>query len=317
MAHSKPIQTNEQSASYEHKMKCDGTPNPRYVDLLDEDPPIAGQKFACLSFVSPEEILKSKNEFYFQQFLNSWDMNKSLEKFNQFVNFISFKYNIDAELIQSDLKEFVSSEEDAIRSASSIADDYKNYVERFSDKLDEQFGLANEFATTTRGVKVRGVFSTQPEAEMKCKQLRELDPSHDVYVGTVGIWMPFHPNAYKTGKVEYLEDELNQLMQEKNKNEDKAKLEFEKRIRETKEDAIKNNITKAEQSGNLLTQTIDDNGELINIKNIQDDGDDIRTPAPVTNTKGGLEASRIASSNVMKDMFASENVSPSTDFGID
>jgi hypothetical protein len=49
--------------------------------------------------------------------------------------------------------------------------------------------------------------------------LREVDPNHDVYVGQVGIWMPFHPEAYKTGRVEYLEEELNQLMNEKTKNE--------------------------------------------------------------------------------------------------
>ena len=30
----------------------------KYVDLLEEDKPIAGQKFACISFVSPENILK-------------------------------------------------------------------------------------------------------------------------------------------------------------------------------------------------------------------------------------------------------------------
>ena len=53
--------------------------------------------------------------------------------------------------------------------------------------------------------------------------LRELDPHHDVYVGPVGLWIPFHPEAYKTGRVEYLEDELNQLMTEKKKNEEKAK----------------------------------------------------------------------------------------------
>jgi len=37
----------------------------KYVDLLDEDKPIAGQKYVCLSFVSPEDILKNKNLFYF------------------------------------------------------------------------------------------------------------------------------------------------------------------------------------------------------------------------------------------------------------
>ena len=39
-----------------------------------------------------------------------------------------------------------------------------------------------------RGIKVRGVFDSQEEAEMKCKMLRENDNSHDVYVGQVGLW---------------------------------------------------------------------------------------------------------------------------------
>ena len=38
--------------------------NTKYIDLLDEDKPIAGQKFACLSFISPEEIIKNKQLFF-------------------------------------------------------------------------------------------------------------------------------------------------------------------------------------------------------------------------------------------------------------
>ena len=38
-----------------------------------------------------------------------------------------------------------------------------------------------------------------------------MDPNHDVYVGPVGVWMPFHPEAYMTGRVEHLEKELNEL----------------------------------------------------------------------------------------------------------
>ena len=41
----------------------DGKENPKYVDLLEEDKPIAGQKFVCLSFVSPEHIIKQKEHF--------------------------------------------------------------------------------------------------------------------------------------------------------------------------------------------------------------------------------------------------------------
>ena len=46
--------------SFERKLNTDGTVNPKYVDLLDEDRPIANQKFVCVSFVSPEDIIKAK-----------------------------------------------------------------------------------------------------------------------------------------------------------------------------------------------------------------------------------------------------------------
>ena len=36
------------------------------------------------------------------------------------------------------------------------------------------------------------------------------------------MWMPWEPEAYKTGRVEYLEKELNTLMHEKTKNEQNA-----------------------------------------------------------------------------------------------
>jgi hypothetical protein len=41
---------------------------PNYVDLLEEDKPISGQKFVCMSFISPEKILKQKDAFFFQEF---------------------------------------------------------------------------------------------------------------------------------------------------------------------------------------------------------------------------------------------------------
>jgi hypothetical protein len=80
--------------------------------------------------------------------------------------------------------------------------------------------------------------------------------------------MPWDPEAYKTGKVEYLEEELNQLMAEKNKNESFAKASFEQRIKETKQKAMEENKAKAEKSGNKLTQTLDENGNLVGIKNL-------------------------------------------------
>ena len=36
---------------FERKLKKDGTPNPKYVDLLEVDKPIAGQAFGVFSFI--------------------------------------------------------------------------------------------------------------------------------------------------------------------------------------------------------------------------------------------------------------------------
>ena len=46
--------------SKERNTKNSQQKNTKYVDLLEEDKPIAGQKFVCVSFVSPENILKQK-----------------------------------------------------------------------------------------------------------------------------------------------------------------------------------------------------------------------------------------------------------------
>ena len=55
--------------AYERKQNKDGSNNPKYVDLLDVDKPIAGQNFGCFSFITPEKILKQKERFLFEEFL--------------------------------------------------------------------------------------------------------------------------------------------------------------------------------------------------------------------------------------------------------
>ena len=44
--------------TYQHRFTPDGKHNPKFVDLLEEDKPIANQKFVCVSFVSPEKSFK-------------------------------------------------------------------------------------------------------------------------------------------------------------------------------------------------------------------------------------------------------------------
>ena len=76
------------------------------VDLLDEDRPIAEQKFVCLSFVSPEYLIKKKDEYFFEQFVSQYDTSKSMEKFVEFLNYISYKYAISSEEIMQEYSSF-------------------------------------------------------------------------------------------------------------------------------------------------------------------------------------------------------------------
>ena len=258
----------DKQASVTTKLNLDGSANSKYVDLLDEDKPIAGQKFACVSFLSPEKIIKEKNIFMFNEFLKQWEMSKSLEKYTQFLSFIAYKYDaLDFDELTKDMEDFVKDQRDKLFT-STLDDEYKTYIDNNEESLDKTFDEQHSFKTSVRGLKVRGCFPSQQEAELRCKMLREIDPNHDVYVGPVGMWIPFHPEAYKTGRVEYLEDELNQLMSEKDKNEKSAKNDFDKRVQESKEKAINDNKEKALESGNVLTQTINEEGNLVSVNNV-------------------------------------------------
>jgi len=276
----------------------DGTVNPKYVDLLDEDKPIAGQKFACLSFISPEHIIKQREQYFFQEFVKYWDIHKSTDKFLQFLSFVSYKYGVKFDKLTEDFQQFKESEKEVI-AKTDIVDDYKSFLDMNEERLDEEFGAKHEFQTSVRGIKVRGVFPSQKEAELRCKMLREVDPNHDVFVGPVGLWVPFHPEAYKTGRVEYMEDTLNQLMSDKKKNEEQAKTEFDKRVKEAKQKAIEENKRLAEQSGNKLTQTLNEQGELVGVS--QSQGTDFAVDADEA-------AEDISIEDVRKQLFNAENV---------
>lgn len=252
-------------SSFDKKVLESGEKNPKYVDLCDEDTPIAGQKFVCMSFVSPEKILKKREVYLFEQFIKQWEFSKSMERYFEFVHFISYKYNLNVSQLIDDFNEFVREESDKLKK-SGIEDDYKNFIDKQEEKMNEQFSREHAFQTSVRGLKVRGSYATQEEAEMRCKKVREQDPNHDIYVAPVGVWVPWDPDAYKTSRVEHLEEELNALHKEKLKNEEMAKKEFEERIRETKKKAIMENIEKAKSSGNVLTQTMDEEGNLVGVK---------------------------------------------------
>jgi len=137
-------------ASFERRETKTGKPNPKYVDLLDVDKPIAGQSFGCYSFITPEKILKQKDIFFFEEFLKKWELSKSMEKFSQFLNFLSFKYKVNFEDIMKDYESFIKDERETIIQ-SSIEDDYKTFIDHEEDKLEQRFNTKHNFQTSVRG----------------------------------------------------------------------------------------------------------------------------------------------------------------------
>jgi hypothetical protein len=298
VAHSKvkrPEDVNENLVGFEKKTTEKGNVNPKYVDVLDEDKPLAGQKFVCISFISPERIIKQKELFFFEEFLKKWEFSKSMEKFVQFLNFISYKYKLSFEEISKDFKEFLT-EEQAGFIDGGMENDYKTFIDQNEEDLENSFNAKHSFQTSTRGIKIRGAYPTMEEAELRCKMLRELDPNHDVFVGPIGLWMPWDPEAYKTGRVEYMEEELNQLMHEKNKNEAFAKSAFDQRVKETKKKAIDENIKLAEKTGATLTQTIDDEGNLVGVSNMN------------TQERTLKDQGSISAADIRAELFEGENI---------
>jgi hypothetical protein len=266
-----------------------------YVDLLDEDKPIANQKFVCISFISPEKVINKKEVFFFEEFLKTWELSKSLEKFNQFINFVSHKYNLDFNGLSEDLSEFCKEEKHKLINGT-LFDEYKTFLDQNEERLENLFNEQNSFRTSTRGIKIRGVFPTQQEAELRAKLLRENDPNFDVYVGPVGLWMPWEPDAYKTGRVEYLEEELNELMAKKKENEDKAKDYFDKRVMDSKVKAIEDNVKLAKETGNKLTQSINERGNLVGVS-------ELNTQENILRQKGEISIDEVKS-----ELFEGENV---------
>ena len=107
---------------------------------------------------------------------------------------------------------------------STIQEDYQTFMYKNEDKLEEVFFKKNDFHTTMRGIKVRGVYSSTDEAQARAKRLQKSDPSFNIYLGHVGKWMAWEPNPDKVGDQEYANEQLNTLMKKYRENEENREV---------------------------------------------------------------------------------------------
>lgn len=212
---------------------------------MDEDKEISGQRFALLSFLSPEKVLARKDVFFFEQFLKNYEIQwktKNLEKFLA-KQVMDFNAKLDAEadrLMTSDLsgaadicrasriridgvleayQGFLKENAKEI-TATTIKESFDDYMYSNSKRLEDEFHAKNDFQTTVRGLKIRGSYGSQEEATARAKKLQRQDPIHNIYVAEVGKWLAWDPSPHEVAEQEYAEDQLNDLMKAYKQNEE-------------------------------------------------------------------------------------------------
>jgi hypothetical protein len=178
------------------------------IDHLDEDKPIRGQNYVCLSFVSPEETLLQKEAFVFSKFMGS--IATALE---EMLHGLKTKYPQDAgsiDVIRENHSHFFT--------ATEMQEQYRFFKEVHGTDLDSEFSEKHTFQTNVRGIKVRGVFDTLKEAQVRAEVLKRMGDKFDIYVAQVGCWCPWSPNPADLTDQEYAETQLNTLMSKYKQN---------------------------------------------------------------------------------------------------
>lgn len=167
-------------------------------DYLEVDEAIPGQNYVCLSFLSPETLIQNKEAFKCVKFLQSYCKEQKL-KFDE------------------------------------VYSKYQDFVYKYEDKLQRDFDEQNDFQTSIRGLKVRGVFDTRQAAEDRAKKLSLRDSAFHTFVGQVGYWLPWDPNADKVESEIFQNSQLNNMMEKYQENNVNRDIFYE----EQKRDRIK------------------------------------------------------------------------------
>jgi hypothetical protein len=206
-------------------------------DFLEVDSAVPGQAYGVFSFLSPESVLKKKEVFIMSEFL------KYLSDNTEFI-----KNNLLAD-------------EKPKLDYNKTKDLYDDFIFKKEEELENRFHEMENYRTTVRGFKARGNYATQREAEVRAKVLQRIYKNDNIFVGPIGYWCPWDPNPDRIENQEYLEPELNTLMQKYKDNCTKRDMFYQ----EQKEEQIR---AKTEERLNR-EKRLKEEGETQNIVNMQ------------------------------------------------
>ena len=231
-------------------------------DMLAQDPSIRGQSFACVSFLSPDEILKKKEAFYFENYVKDFSRraNELIEGLEE--NYPDKKDNIRS--IKEAYQDIFKPDKIDEEFRNFVSNDQKRSKDEDQDSLEKTFNEKHDFQTNVQGIKIRGVYESVQEAQLRCEHLRKMDnDKFSIYICEVGCWCPWSPNPDLVSDQKFAVDSLNTLMNEYEKNA-KTKDEYYS----TRKAELKSRIEENEENKKLGMASIDDE-ESVSVEEIK------------------------------------------------
>ncbi len=208
-------------------------------DYLDQDPPIRGQKYVCMSFISPDEVIEKKEAYFFSQYISSFS-----KELQDLWGTMLEVYKDNVEL--TDGLRSIRNRYEHLFNKDVINFEYDTFMNMHNERLEAEYLEKNDFRTTIRGLKVRGSYETLREAQIRAQVLKRLDDKFNVFIAEVGCWCPWSPNPEDIQDQEYAETQLNTLMKSYHENQ-LAKDQFyaQRKDRMTKEQLQKVEASKS------------------------------------------------------------------------
>jgi hypothetical protein len=191
-------------------------------DYLEQDPPVRGQNYACMSFLSPEEAIASKSAFAMGKFTDRF-----AEELSVFLGKLGEAVDACGDESSSAGLRALKERFGYMLSGSTMSKEYDTFVSTNDAAISKEYSEVSDGVACVRGIKIRGCYETLDEARHRCEALKRSDPKFSVYVAEVGCWCPWSPNPDELAEAvgdqnvaQYSEVALNTLMKKYQENVD-------------------------------------------------------------------------------------------------
>lgn len=269
-------------------------------DFLEVDSKIPGQNYVCLSFVSPEKVLKHKEVYNVSKFLEYIFTDEDL-----------FATGVRDRMLNKTQK----------YDYDSIKTLYEDWKYSRNEKLEADFYELNDFKTSMRGLKVRGTYDSYKEATVRANILRKKDPSFNVFVGQVGYWLPWDPECESVPEQEYQEGMLNDLVK-KYKDNLNSRDDLYEQVKSEKIEKAKKEVNEKKEvlkAQNEMKVNMDNGEDVKNIEILREivDESDRLFYENMKKTGGDMTAASALSTAVPEEVAVVSDVAAGTGLKLD